>query len=63
MKFISSILLGFVFCNPLSNEYSNLDSILSKYVDTDGLVSYQAIIDNPYNNPVNDDLLNKDKYY
>ena len=49
MKFISSILLGFVFCNPLSNEYSNLDSILSKYVDTDGLVNYQAIIDSPYN--------------
>ncbi len=49
MKFISSILLGFVFCNPLSNEYSNLDSILSKYVDTDGLVNYQGIIDSPYN--------------
>ena len=49
MKFISSILLGFVFCNPLSNEYSNLDSILSKYVDTEGLVNYQAIIDSPYN--------------
>ena len=49
MKFISSILLGFVFCNPLSNEYSNLDSILSKYVDSDGLVNYQAIIDSPYN--------------
>ena len=49
MKFISSILLGFVFCNPLANEYSNLDSILSKYVDPDGLVNYQAIIDSPYN--------------
>ena len=49
MKFISSILLGFVFCNPLANEYSNLDSILSKYVDSDGLVNYQAIIDSPYN--------------
>ena len=49
MKFISSILLGFVFCNPLANEYSNFDSILSKYVDPDGLVNYQAIIDSPYN--------------
>ena len=49
MKFISSILLGFVFCNPLSNEYSSLDSTLSKYVDSDGLVNYQAIIDSPYN--------------
>ena len=49
MKFISSILLGFVFCNSLANEYSNLDSILSKYVDSDGLVNYQAIIDSPYN--------------
>ena len=49
MKFISSILLGFVFCNPLANEYSSLDSILSKYVDSDGLVNYQAIIDSPYN--------------
>ena len=49
MKFISTILLGFVFCNPLANEYSNLDSILSKYVDSDGLVNYQAIIDSPYN--------------
>ena len=49
MKFISSIILGFVFCNPFANEYSSLDSILSKYVDTDGLVNYQAIIDSPYN--------------
>ena len=42
-------MLNCVFCDFLNEEYSHLDSVLSNYVDSNGLVNYQAIIDSPYN--------------
>ena len=49
MNFFFGILLGFIFCNSIDYNYSRLDSVLNKYVDSDGLVDYQSIIDSPYN--------------
>ena len=49
MNVFFGILLGFIFCNSIDNNYSHLDSVLNKYVDSAGLVDYQSIIDNPYN--------------
>ena len=47
--FLNIILLNLIFCDLIDNKYSHFDSILSKHVDSDGLVNYKAIIDSPYN--------------
>ena len=50
MRFFFNILfMCFVFSDFVEQEYSQFDSVLSKYVDSNGLVNYGALIENPYN--------------